>query len=219
VEFRLLLDNVFGALPASAPPPAIADINVKDGPNLEIVAFDNPQTLILFGHSGIADSDPEYIPAVVMMELLGGSSTRSWLTSEVREKRGLTYGIGFDLQALPHAAFLAGTLSTSNDKAGEALDVVRQTIRRMANDGPTQAELDDIKTYMTGSYPLRFDNTSAIAGFLTGLQLTHRPITYANIRNGLIEAVTLEQVKKVAKRLLRPDAMVVVAVGRPVGLK
>ncbi len=218
-DFGKILDDVFGALPDRALPTQAEDVLLERGPKLDVILYDNPQTVVVFGEQGLPDNDPNYIANVVMMEMLGGSSNMSWLTNAVREERGLTYGIGYSNNALQHAAFTYGSFSTVNAKAGEAMEIVRSTIKRMAETGPTQQQLDDIKTYMTGSYALRFDTMGKIAGFLTGLQLTGRPINFANIRNGLIKAVTLEQVKAQAQLMLHADSMVVVAVGKPDGLK
>jgi zinc protease len=218
-EAANILDNVFGTLPNAAPPKPVADTSVAVGPALAVIPFNNPQTIVMFQQRGILDTDKDYMAANVMMEILGGDSLRSRLNEEVRVKRGLTYGISFDLQSFPHAGVLMGSFSSVNDKAAEALQATRDAIRRVEQDGPTQQELDEIKTYLTGSYALRFDSTGKIAGFLTALQERGRPINFANIRNNLIEAVTLQQVKDVARKLLDPDKMNVVAVGKPKGLK
>jgi zinc protease len=218
-EAANILDNVFGTLPNAAPPKPVADTSVAVGPALAVIPYNNPQTIVMFQQRGILDTDKDYMAANVMMEILGGDSLRSRLNEEVRVKRGLTYGISFDLQSFPHAGVLMGSFSSVNDKAAEALQATRDAIRHMEQDGPTQQELDEIKTYLTGSYALRFDSTGKIAGFLTALQERGRPINFANIRNNLIEAVTLQQVKDVARKLLDPDKMNVVAVGKPKGLK
>jgi zinc protease len=218
-EAANILDNVFGTLPNAAPPKPVADTSVAVGPALAVIPYNNPQTIVMFQQRGILDTDKDYMAANVMMEILGGDSLRSRLNEEVRVKRGLTYGISFDLQSFPHAGVLMGSFSSVNDKAAEALQATRDAIRHMERDGPTQQELDEIKTYLTGSYALRFDSTGKIAGFLTALQERGRPINFANIRNSLIEAVTLQQVKDVARKLLDPDKMNVVAVGKPEGLK
>jgi zinc protease len=218
-ELGTFVDMIFGDLPSPEPPQPAPHMILKEGPVTETIPFDNPQTMIIFGQQGIGIKDPAFYPAAVMSELLGGSSNLAWLKNEVREKRGLTYGISFDLNVMNHADMFIGGFSTINARVGEAVEVVKATIQRMADTGPTPQELADIKTYMTGSYPLRFDSADKIAGFLTGLQILGRPIDFANKRNSLIEAVTLEQVNEQAKRLLHAGKLVVVAVGKPEGLK
>jgi zinc protease len=217
-DLGALLDEIFASLPDTPPPPAPPDVDLKGGNILEVIPFEGPQTFVLFGQQGVRTVDPAYFTTTVLMELLGGGTSRSWLNREVREKRGLTYGIDYGNNPLPHAAFLAGSFQVRNEQSGAAVEVVRATIRRLAEEGPTETELGDIKTYMTGSYALRFDSTGSIADYLTALQMARRPIDFAEKRNGLIEAVTLKEIRAQAKRLLQPDNMLVIAVGQPVGL-
>lgn len=138
--------------------------------------------------------------------------------SEVREKRGLTYGIGSYLIGMDQAELYMGQFSASNDKVAEAIQVVRGEWARIANEGLTEQELADTKTYLTGSYPLRFDGNSRIANILVGMQMDDMPIDYAVTRNAKIEAVTMADIKRVAKRIFLPDALHFVIVGQPTGL-
>jgi zinc protease len=178
-----------------------------------------PQSVIVFGHEGIRRDDPDFIPAYIMSEILGGGGLSSWLSEEIREKRGLTYGVSFGLSPMERGGLYAGVLQTRNEAAGEALAVVREVMEKMATVGPTQAELDEAKTFLMGSYALRFSSNSAIARQLLGLQQQGLPIDYVLKRNSMVEAVTLDQVKAQAKRLLHPDRLIVTVVGRPEGLK
>lgn len=219
-ELGPLLDKVFGGLPEKAPPqPALPPARPEMGPGLNVIDRDMPQSVIVFGHEGILRSDPDFIPAFVMAEILGGGGLNSRLTEEIREKRGLTYGVSFGLMPYERTGFYAGVLQTSNKTAGEALDVARQVIAEYAAEGPTEAELDEAKTYLTGSYGLRFSSNAAIAGQLLGMQQQNLGIDYVEKRNALVAAVTLDQVKAQAKRLLHPDRLIVSVVGRPEGLK
>lgn len=213
------LDEIFGSLPDSDPPKAVSTMTVAKGPIVKIIDRDIPQSIIVFGHEGILRSDPDFIPAFVMNQIVGGGGYGSRLTTEVREKRGLTYGVGFSMVPLDHAGLFVGSLGTRNEKAGEALAVVKETLKKMADEGPTQAELDDVKTFLTGSYALRFDTNNKIAGQLLGIQQQNLGIDYVNKRNSLVEAITLEQVKAQAKRLIDSDHLIVTVVGKPEGLK
>jgi zinc protease len=217
-ELGPLLDKVFGGLPETAPREALPPARVAQGPQLEVIARDMPQSVIVFGHEGILRDDPDFIPAFVMSEILGGGGLDSWLSEEIREKRGLTYGVSFGLSPMERTGLYAGMLQTRNDAAGEALAATREVMARMATEGPTQQQLDDAKTYLTGSYALRFSSNSAIARQLLGQQQQGLAIDYVEKRNALVEAVTLEQVKAQAKRLLHPDRLIVTVVGRPEGL-
>jgi zinc protease len=213
------LDEIFGGLPNTDPPPLVSSTHALEGPAISVIDRDIPQSIIVFGHGGILRNDPDFIPAFVMSQILGGSGFTSRLTTEVREKRGLTYGVGFGLSPLDHAGLYVGSLGTRNEKAGEAMAIVKETLKKMADEGPTQTELDDMKTFLTGSYALRFDSNDKIASQLLGIQQQNLGIDYVNKRNGLIEAVTLDQVKAQAKRLIDSDHLIVSVVGKPEGLK
>jgi zinc protease len=213
-----LLDETLGDLPDTeplAPPPVVS---FAKGPVLKVVDRDIPQSIIMFGHDGILRSDKDFIPAYVMSFILGGGGFGSRLTEEVREKRGLTYGIGTGLYPLDHAGLYLGSVSTRNDKAAEVIEVVKDVMRRFAEEGPTEKELRDAKTYLTGSYALRFDSNAKIASQLLGLQQENLGMDYIDRRNGLVEAVTLEQVREQARRLIRPDELTITIVGKPVGI-
>lgn len=213
------LDEIFGGLPDTEPPKAISSVTVAKGPVVQVIDRDIPQSIIIFGSEGILRNDPDFIPAFVMSQVLGGSGYASRLMTEVREKRGLTYGVGFGLSPMEHAGLYVGSLGTRNEKAGEALAVVKDTLKKLADEGPTQAELNDVKTYLTGSYALRFDTNDKIAGQLLGILEEDLGIDYINKRNAMVEAITLDQVKAQAKRLLDSERLIVTVVGKPEGLK
>ena len=213
-----LLDDTFGGLPEGVEPELPAMVKSVAGPSLKVIDRDIPQSIIVFGHAGILRSDPDFIPAYIMSEILGGGSFGSRLTAEIREKRGLTYGVGMGLVPLDRAGLFMGSLGTRNEKAGEALALVKEVMKHMAEEGPTAQELDEAKTYFTGSYALRFDSDAKIASQLLGIQQQNLGIDYISRRNAMVAAVTLEQVKAQAKRLLDPDRLIVTVVGRPQGL-
>ncbi|MGH6907173.1 MAG: M16 family metallopeptidase, partial [Aestuariivirga sp.] len=214
----LLLDHVFGGLPEGQEPPALPQPRFSEGPALKIIQRDIPQSIIMFGHAGIRRNDPEFIPAYIMSEILGGGSSGTRLTEELREKRGLTYGVSADLAPLDRAGLFIGSLGTRNEKAGEALSLVRQELDHMAKGGPSAAELAEAKTYLTGSYALRFDGNASIAGQILGIQQANLGIDYIDKRNSLVNAVTLDQVKVQAARLLHGDKLIVAVVGKPQGI-
>ncbi len=217
-ELAAALDIAFGDLPQnSSESKKVPTATVRSTAATKTVPFDIPQSIVVFGQAGILNDDPNYFPALVMAHILGGQS-KSWLYNEVREKRGLTYGVGYSLMPARSAGLYMGWLSTVNEKAGAAVGAVKATLARMAQDGPTQQQLNDAKSYLTGSYALRFDGSYSVANYLLGLMLKGLPIDFANKRNDLVNAVTLEQVKAQASRLLKPDNLIVVAVGRPEGL-
>ena len=140
------------------------------------------------------------------------------LMREVREKRGLTYGVYSYLVPKDLANLYMGSVSSANDRIGEAIGVIRAEWARMAEAGVTEKELGDAKALLTGAYPLRFDGNGAIARILVGMQVDGMPIDYAVTRNDRMNAVTLEDVNRVARELLDPEAMMFVVVGKPEGV-
>ena len=216
-ELGALLDALLGGLPAEgADVPEAAEVLLEGG--VEVVPFDTPQSVIVFGHEGIMRDDPDYIPAFILDGILGGSGRQSRLMEEVREKRGLTYGIYTYLAPRDLGALYQGGVQTANATAGEVVEAVREEWRRMAEEGVTERELAEAKTYLTGAYPLRFDGNSTIADILVGMQMTGLGPEYVSERNDLVEAVTLEEINRVAARLLKPDGLSFVVVGAPEGL-
>ena len=200
-ELAPLLDRAFGALPEKADLKPVPDVEPKMGLTLE-ETVPNPQTIIRFGTEGVARKDPDYMAAYIMDHILGGGTFSSRLFNEVREKRGLAYSVWSGLAAYDHSSlYLVGT-STQAARADETVEIIRGEIERMAKDGPTEQELADAKLFLTGNYALRFDTSGKIASQLVGLQLEELPIDYFQTRNDLVEAVTLEDVKRAAQRIL-----------------
>ncbi|MEO1317858.1 MAG: insulinase family protein, partial [Pseudomonadota bacterium] len=187
-------------------------------PGVEVVNLEIPQSVAIFGHAGIPRDDPDYIPAFVMNYILGGGGFSSRLMTEVREKRGLAYGVYAYLADIDGAPLYLGSVSTENERIGESLDVIRAEWTRMAENGVTAQELADAKRYLTGAFPLRFDSNGKIAGFLVAAQEYDLGLGYIAERNGLVEAVTREDIARVAARLLDADALSTVVVGQPAGL-
>ncbi|MGD9925236.1 MAG: M16 family metallopeptidase [Pseudorhodoplanes sp.] len=197
-----LLDQVFGSLPAKADLRDVPKIRPDVlGKRLE-VQLDVPQTVVAFGGLGIARKDPDFIPAFIVNHILGGGSFSSRLYSEVREKRGLAYSVYSYLLPLDAASLFMGGTQTRADKADEAVGLIEKEIKRLAEDGPTFDELERSKSYIQGSYALNFDTSTKIASQLVQLQVDDLGIDYWERRNGLIDAVTLADVKRVANRLL-----------------
>lgn len=216
-ELGPLLDHLLGELPATgAPLPGRAELVLK--PGVTVKDFPSPQSTVMFGQGGIDREDEDFFAAFILNEAFGGGRFTARLMREVREKRGLTYGVGSYLVGLDQAELYLGQFSASNDKVAEAIAVVRDQWARMATEGLTEQEVADTKTYLTGSYPLRFDGNGPIARILVGMQMEGMPIDYAATRNDKIEAVTMEDIKRVAARLYQPDALHFVVVGQPTGL-
>jgi zinc protease len=213
-----MVDSLLGDLPSDGPAlPADVPFGLTGGTT--VVPFDTPQSVALFAQRGIKRDDPDFFAAYVLNTIIGGRGPESRLMSEVREKRGLTYGVGTYLVPKDHTEYLAGSVASANDKMAEAIAVIRAQWADLAANGVTQAELDAAKTYITGEYPLRFDGNGDIADIMVGMQMIGLTPAYVVDRNTFIEAVTLEDVNRVAKELLDPAGLHFVVVGQPVGVE
>ena len=213
-----LLDKLLGDLPATgAPLPPRADLSLTGG--VTVVPFDTPQATVIFGEQGLAMSDPDFFPAYVFNEILGAGGFSSRLMEEVREKRGLTYGIYTYLVPKDLAETWQGSFASANGKVAEAIEIVKAEWARAATGKVTDRELADAKTYLTGAYPLRFDGNGNIADILAGMQLNGMPVDYINSRNDKVNAVTKDDIARVAQRLIKAEGLRFVVVGQPEGLK
>lgn len=213
-----MLDRLLGSLPdTGAPLPEPVAPTLSGG--VTVVPFDSPQSVVIFGQKGIALDDPDFFPAYVLNQILGAGGFSSRLMDEVREKRGLTYGIYTYLVSRDLSDTWQGSFASANEKVAEAVKITQEEWAKAATGEVTDQELDDAKTYLTGAYPLRFDGNANIADILAGMQLNGMPIDYIDTRNDKVEAVTKEDVARVAKRLMDPSGLRFVVVGKPAGLE
>jgi zinc protease len=212
-----IIDRIFGGLPEKAKLEPVPPATMQGLGERVVVNLDVPQTVISFGSPGLARTDPDFFPAYIVNHIYGGGSMSSRLYREVREKRGLAYGIRSSLVWMDAAHILSGGTATRGDRAAETLSLIDDETKRMAAEGPTQEELDKAKAYLKGSYPIAFDTSAKIAGQLVQLQLDNLGMDYPERRNAMIDAVTLEDAKRVAKRLL-DTKMLSIVVGRAQGL-
>ena len=216
-ELGALVDALLGDLPATGTPiPGPAEVTIEGG--VTVVPFDTPQSVAIFGHVGLPRDHPDFFAAFVMNQILGSGGFESRLMSEVREKRGLTYGVYSYLMPKDLAAVYLGSVASANDRMAEAIEVIRAEWARMATEGVTPEELEAAKTYLTGEYPLRFDGHGRIASIMTAMQMQELGIDYINTRNDKVNAVTLEDVRRVAAQVLKPENLHFVVVGQPAGL-
>ena len=204
------LDKLFGGLPEKPALRPVAKIDWKLGQEVR-VDYALPQTSLQLAYPGVARDAPDFFAAFLMNHILGGGTFTSRLFDEVREKRGLAYGVSSSLVTQEYASGLIISTATRSDRAAETLAVVRDVVRRMAEEGPTEAELAAAKKYVIASYALNnLDSSSAIASTLVSLQTDGLGIDYMQRRGALIDAVTLDQVKAAARKLLTAEPSVMV---------
>jgi zinc protease len=212
-----LIDRAFGGLPARNDLKPIPDITPRGLGRRIVIDVDVPQAVVTFGGPGIARSDPQFMAAYIVNHILGGGSFSSRLYREVREKRGFAYGVSNSLVWFRHAAVVLGGTATRADRTADALAVIEQETKRMAENGPTAEELAAAKSFLKGSYALTLDTSGKIAAQLTQIQIDNLGIDYIQRRSSLIDAVTIEDARKAARRLYGSGMLVTVA-GRPKGL-
>jgi zinc protease len=208
-----LLDQTFGGLPAKASLTPVPDVEAAKPPQRAFIPLDVPQTVVTFGGPGFRRNDPNFMAGYVVNHILGGGGLSSRLYREVREKRGLAYSVYESLLWMDHSAVFVGNTGTRADRAGETVDAIDKEIRRIAEDGPTQQELDVAKSYLKGSQMLALDTSSKLASALLQYQLDKLPIDYIEKRNAIVDAVTLDDAKKAAQRLWGQGLLTVI-VGR-----
>ncbi len=212
------LDKLFGALPAKAQLAPVPDVEPQGLGSVEVKDLNVPQASIIFGGIGLKRNDPDFIPAFVLNHMLGGSAFSSRLFKEVREKRGLAYSVYSHLAPLDHAGLILGGTATKNDRAAESIGLIREEYLKLLKDGPSEDELADAKSYLIGSFALRFDSSAKVAAQLLQIQIDNLGIDYIDRRNELVGAVGVEDIRRVAKRLSADPALLFSVVGRPTGL-
>jgi zinc protease len=213
------LDQVFGPLPQHAVLAPIAEATPPIGPTREIIEMEVPQSVAQFGHRAFSRKDSDFMAAYILNYIIGGGGFSSRLMEEVREKRGLAYSVHSNLYPYQHGAVFVGNVATKNERVGQSLDVIESELRRLAEEGPSAEELAGAKSYLTGAYALRFESSSSIAHQLLWIQIEELGLDYVERRNELIEAVRLDDIKRVAKRLIEADRLITTIVGKPVGAR
>ncbi len=212
-ELAPLLDRTFGHLPATASLPALDAVTPAVGAVL-VQRINVPQSVVTLGLPGIARDDPDYYAAYVANYIIGGGGFASRLTEEVREKRGLAYSVYSYLADTELSPLWMGGVATKNEQVAQSIDVIRTELARMAGGDVGAEDLANAKTYLTGSFPLRFTSNEQVARILVGMQADDLGIDYLDRRNALIEAVTLDDVRRVSARLFERELLVSI-VGDP----
>jgi zinc protease len=211
------IERVFGPLPQFATLSPVADVLISGGDSQSVVALDVAQSTICFGRQGLGRDDADFDAAAVVNHCFGSGMT-SRLFKEVREKRGLCYSIATRNAASAHAARFSGQTATSNERVVEAIAVIRDQMKRLAEAGIAPDELERAKHYLTGSYALQFDTSGKIAARLCKLQLEGRDVTRLDTRNASIEAVNVTDAARAASRLIGNGELLIAIAGKPVGL-
>jgi zinc protease len=214
-ELAPMLDEMFGGLQGEATLREVTKTALASNPEAEIVTRDVPQSTVRFGLPGYTRHHEDFYAAYVLNYIIGGGGFASKLMEEVREKRGLAYSVFTYLSPMDHAGMIIGGVATKNEAVNQSIEVIREVLSDVAENGVDDETLMYAKQYLVGSYALRFDTSGKIAQQLLGIQLDELGSDYFEKRNSYIEAVTREDIKRVAADLLKPERLITVIVGQP----
>jgi zinc protease len=217
-ELATLIDEVFAGLPTGGGESPVAETKPAENGGVLITRRAVPQSAVTFGQIGPKRDDPDWYAARLVNDVLGGSGFRGRLMREIREKRGLAYGVSTELVSFRHAGLILGSVATENARVAQSIALIRAEWRRMQDEGPSQAELDLAKDFLVGSFPLTLDTSARVASLLVEVQLENLGIDYLDRRAALFGAVTLDQAKRIAHNLLDPDGLSFAVVGDPADL-
>lgn len=218
-ELGAAVDALFGGLPAAGVVVPVPPVKPQRLGETIVVDFPSAQTILAAAGPGVDRADPDYYAARLAVHIMGGGGFSSRLMTEVREKRGLTYGVYAGLIGLDASPLIYYGGSTQNARAGEMLAVSRDVWATMGRDGATAQELADAKSYLTGSLALQLDSTATLADFTLQIRRDKLPIDILDKRDALINAVTLDDLNRVARRLFNLDGLLTVMAGRPEGVQ
>ncbi|MEC8462695.1 MAG: pitrilysin family protein [Pseudomonadota bacterium] len=217
-ELGRRLDQVFGGLPKIGRTFNVPDVVPTGAGKTIVVKMSIPQSAILLGHAGIKREDPDWYAALLVSRIFGGGGLSSRLYEEIREKRGLAYSVYSYLNPMQKSALVVGSVATKNARAGESLSLIKAEWDQLSKKGVSAEELRDAKTYTNGSFPLRLGSSRGIAELLVGMQLSKLGENYIEERPSLINAVTLEDANRVARRVYDVKKLTTVVVGDPEGV-
>lgn len=217
-DLKKHLDTALKDLPEKGIASTVPDIEPACIGNITVVDMNIPQSVILFYQPGLPRQDKDFYAAYVLGKILGDGGFKSRLWDEVRENRGLAYGIDSDLRWVQHTHYMIGSTATANANAGKVIDIIRQEWQKIKEHGVTQKEVDFVKERLTGSFPLGFSSTPRIVAILNNYQQDGLGADFINKRNDLIRKVTVDDVNRLAKTLIQPEKLSFIIVGKPEGL-
>ncbi len=218
-ELAPLIDKAVAGLPDTSETLETDDV-VLSAASASPVVIDlpQPQSLVTFAAPAMTREDPDFYTAVVLNYTFGGGGFESRLMKDLRVEKGLTYGVYTQVSSQDKIQLWSGGGQTKNESAGEFIAGIKENMAEMVAEGMTEDELSAAKAYLTGSYPLGFDSNAKIAGRMMGVRLDELPVDFFDKRNAMVEAVTLEDVNRVAAEYLDPANFTFVVVGQPQGL-
>ena len=218
-ELSVYLDWIFGNLPLKGKSQKLADVIPNTMGQLIVVDYKIPQSIVVFGHAALKRDHPDWYIALVMNHILGGGGFSSRLMSEVREKRGLAYSVYSYLNPFDHSALYMGKVASGNKRVNQSIKIIREEWKKFVQNGAADSEIIAAKTYLNGSFPLRLTSTRGIASLLLAMQINNLGRHYLERREQLINDVSQQDIKRVAKNILSEEHLTFVVVGQPKGIK
>ncbi len=209
------IDKAFGNLSDKASVGVIADTIITNGGKVYLYEQPIPQTVIEVTGPAFDQKDKDYYALQLMNYVFGGAGFGSYLMDSAREQKGLTYGIYSNTQDMRHADTIGISTSTKNESVSEMLSIIKDQMAKMRDTKVSDQQLRDAKSYITGSIPLALTETDDISSMLLGLLANDLPIDYLDNFSTYINAVTADDIQRVAKRILKPESMLTVLVGKP----
>ncbi|MDG2088454.1 MAG: pitrilysin family protein [Arenicellaceae bacterium] len=179
----------------------------------QFISFDSQQSTILIGHQGIPRGHPDFIPLIVANYILGGGGLVSILADELREKRGLTYGVSSGFSRMVSSGSFTIRLQTRNDKRDEAVGLVRDVLGEFVENGPSEEQVQNAVKHLAGSFPLSTDSNSKVGRILMAIAYYGLPVDYLQTYIAELEAVDLKRVNQVVKQHMRPEDLIQVVLG------
>jgi zinc protease len=218
-KLSLKLDEIFSRLPRVAILRELPKPHRMDTPGTVLIEREFPQSVVVFGHRGLKRDDPDWYAAYVLNNILGGGGFSSRLMEQIRETRGLAYGVYTWLDPMERTGLIMGEVATDNSRVSESLKIIESEWRKMSQTGVSETELESAKAYINGAFPLTLDSTRRISKVLASVQFDRLGINYLSQRPKLINRVTTEDIRRVARRLLKAGALRFLVVGKPKSLR
>lgn len=213
----LYIDGLFASLPETSENQEYKAARFANAGVIKSIDWPTPQTMIMAALPGVERNNPDYLALYLANHIFGGGSFTSRLWTELREKRGLTYGAYATLSTAQYAPLIQMGFSTQNENAHQALELLKSQMQLFRSEGVSQAELQNAKDYVIGNYALHLTSIRAVSRYLRGLQLANLPSNYSDTRAEQIRAIDKAQIDAVIKRYYDPEKLRVVAVGQPTG--
>lgn len=213
-SLQTCLEDLISALPKGETVTQTANDKLLNAGKVIHVEMNVPQTTIMFAHPGIARNDPDFYAAYLLAQIVGASAFESRLWKEIREKRGLAYYVSLGLFSQKLQYGILGATGTKTNSVQEVINLTKETWKSVKENGVTQEELTLQKQFINESYPLSFTKTSDIVRVLLSYQSENLPKTYLHERESLFNQVTVDDVKRVAKRLLNENELTFLIVGK-----